>query len=211
MLNTHSLRPESNSQIADIQRIVAAREGQNWCLFVDRDGVINRRIHDGYVRTWSEFDWLPNAEKALRLLRKWAPHLVVVTNQQGIGKGLMTTEEVATIHNYLQNAISPLGDAIEAFQVCPHLSSECCECRKPEPGLVLDWLSSRPLVAPALSIVVGDSQSDHQLALNVAAAAGGCASISIGNSSLEEHADASFDSLWEFAAAVDECRRTTQL
>jgi histidinol-phosphate phosphatase family protein len=129
--------------------------------------------------------------------------LVVVTNQQGIGKGLMSTDDVAAIHHHLQAELAADGVSLDAFQVCPHLESAGCACRKPKPDLVLDWLRRHPRTEPSLSIMAGDSQSDLELARNVAAATGGCASIQIGRrTSRGGVADASFDSLWDFAVAV---------
>lgn len=144
---------------------------------------------------------MPGAPLALRKLREWAPHLVVVTNQQGIGKGLMSADDVAVIHERLQAELAVDGLAIDAFQVCPHLESVGCACRKPRPGLVLDWLGQHPDSELLLSIMVGDSLGDLELARNV-----GCGSIHIGDASLEGIADASFDSLWDFADAVGHAR-----
>ena len=191
---------------AAVQQIVAERAGREWCLFLDRDGVINRQVVGDYVRSRQHFEWLPGAALAVKKLREWAPHIVVVTNQQGIGKGLMSADDVALIHQHLQDGLAPDRLAIEAFQVCPHLESANCRCRKPMPGLVLDWLGEHPASEPYLSIMVGDSLGDLQLARNVAAVVGGCASIHIGEARLRGTADASFGSLWDFAAAVGQAR-----
>lgn len=209
MSNTHSSRlsGRTSAQHLAVQEIVAERAGREWCLFLDRDGVINREVVGDYVRSWRHFEWLPGAPLALKKLREWAPYLVVVTNQQGIGKGLMSAEDVAAIHQHLHAELAADGVKIDAFQVCPHLESAGCACRKPRPGLVLDWLGEHPDCEPLLSIMVGDSLSDLELARNVAAAAGGCVSIQIrGRASLRGFADASFDSLWDFAVAVGHAR-----
>jgi histidinol-phosphate phosphatase family protein len=187
--------------------MVAERAGREWCLFLDRDGVINRQVVGDYVRSWRHFEWLPRAPLALKKLRAWAPYLVVVTNQQGICKGLMSADDVAAIHQHLQAELAEEGVTIDAFQVCPHLASAECACRKPRPGLVLDWLGQHPDCDPSLSIVAGDSQSDLELADNVAAAVGGCGSIAIGvRGGVGVVADGSFDSLWDFAVAVGRAR-----
>jgi len=191
----------------DIRQIVADRVGREWCLFVDRDGVINRQIVDDYVRGWADFEWLPGARDALRKLREWAPHLVVVTNQQGVGKGLMSIGDVTGIHDHIQAELAQDGVAVNGFQVCPHLESRHCSCRKPQPGLVLDWLTDHPSVDPSLSIVVGDSPSDMELAQNVATAVDRCVSIGIGGrASVVGFANAAFNSLWDFAVAVGHAR-----
>lgn len=171
-------------------------------MFLDRDGVINRQIVDDYVRNWQQFEWISGAIEALKALLNWAPHLVVVTNQQGIAKGLMGAADVAEIHRNVQTKIGAGHRNIDAFQVCPHLESSGCNCRKPRPGLVLDWLERHPGVDGSLSIVVGDSPSDIELARRVARVTGGCASVQIGNPSFPLKADASFGTLWHFAEAV---------
>lgn len=187
--------------------MVAERVGREWCLFLDRDGVINRRIVGDYVRNWRDFEWMPRAELAIATLRAWAPHVVVVTNQQGIGKGLMSSDDVAEIHRHLEDDLAGFGVQVDAFQVCPHLELAHCACRKPKPGLILDWLRDHPGTDPSLSVMAGDSQSDLELAHNVAASVGGCASIHIGGpTDVDITADASFDSLWDFAAAVGDAR-----
>ena len=191
---------------AAIRKMVAERAGHQWCLFLDRDGVINRQVVGDYVRNWRQFEWLPGAARALKKLRAWAPYIVVVTNQQGVGAGLMSAVDVMVIHRHLQMQLASDGVLIDGFQVCPHHRSQRCGCRKPRPGLVLDWLGRHPDSEPLLSIVVGDSLSDLELAHNVAAAAGACASVQIGGASSGGVADASFDSLWEFAVAVGHAR-----
>lgn len=205
MSNTRSSGPSSRdaARYAAVRRLVVERTGREWCLFLDRDGVVNRQIVGDYVRRWQDFEWLPGAPLALKWLREWAPHMVVVTNQQGIGKGLMTAHDVAGIHHRLQSELAANGGLIDAFQVCPHLESAGCACRKPRPGLVLDWLAQQPDSEPSLSVMVGDSQSDLELAHSVATACGGCASVHIGGrTNWGAAADASFGSVWDFAVAV---------
>lgn len=211
MSNTNSLRLNHSDPVryAAVRKLVAERDGSQWCLFLDRDGVINRQIIGDYVREWRDFEWLPQACAALKSLRLWAPHIVVVTNQQGIGKGLMRVDEVEAIHRHLRNELAQWGVYIDAIQVCPHLIAVDCECRKPKPGLVLDWLKRHPPVDPSLSVVVGDSECDIQLTTEIAAQTGGCASIQIGSKITHNiTADISFGSLWEFATAVTFVRET---
>lgn len=208
MSNTPS-SPLSSSPIAHrkiIRKIVAERTGREWCLFLDRDGVINRQIGGDYVRNWTQFEWLPEAVQALRVLRDWAPHIVIVTNQQGVGKGLMGGDDVEAIHQHIQQDLAVTGVVIDDFQVCPHLQSLECACRKPRPGLVLEWLERHPGCEGALSVMVGDSPGDLGLARNVSAVTGGCASIRIGGDELNGTGDAAFGSLWEFARAIGHAR-----
>lgn len=186
-----------------VRDIVRDRTGRRWCLFIDRDGVINRQIVGDYVRSWADFEWLPGAVTAVSALLEWAPYVVIATNQQGISKGLMTADDVAEIHRHIRAETVRNSLEINGFQVCPHLESDHCSCRKPCPGLLLDWLDHHPEVDPALSVMIGDGASDLALAQNVAALTGGCVGVHIGpRQGLDSAADVSFNSLQEFTSAV---------
>lgn len=209
MSNTPSSQPSADGDHSNrefVREIVTRRAGRRWCLFLDRDGVINRQIVGDYVRNWSEFVWLPGTRSALRKLRQWAPYIVVVTNQQGIGKGLMTVEDVAEIHRNVVSELAEGGVTLDAIRLCPHLESQGCECRKPRVGLIRDWLVDHPDSDPLLSVMVGDSLSDLELARNVATSIGGCVSIRIGHRDGGAPADAVFESLLDFAIAIEAVR-----
>jgi len=209
MSSTHSSSLDSfeSRDYAAVRRLIVERAGRNWCLFLDRDGVINKQIVGDYVRQWSNFEWLPSARRGLNVLRKWAPHLVVVTNQQGVGKGLMSTDDLEFIHANLRAELATDGVVIDSVRACPHLELARCGCRKPRPGLVLGWLDEHPDVDHSLSIVIGDSRSDIELAHQVAQTTGECASIRIGeHTDSKRVADARFNSLWDFASAVESIR-----
>ena len=76
--------------------------GQKPTVILDRDGVLNRRPpRAGYVRSWEEFQWLSGAKEALRLLRENGYRVVIVSNQAGIGRGLMTESALAEIHQHM--------------------------------------------------------------------------------------------------------------
>jgi D-glycero-D-manno-heptose 1,7-bisphosphate phosphatase len=128
-------------------------------VFVDRDGVINRRIPGGYVRSWEEFHFLPGARAGLRLLRDAGYLLIVITNQRGIGRGLMSEADLAAIHARMQAALSRASAVVDAIFHCPHEIAENCGCRKPRPGL-LEQARRRFAIDAARSWVVGDSLSD---------------------------------------------------
>lgn len=201
-----SARMSNSEQAADasIRRLVTSRAGREWCLFVDRDGVINRKVADDYVRQWNEFEWMPSVRPALKILRDWAPHLVVVTNQQGIGKGLMSIADLDDIHGQIKTVLAEDNVVIDSIRSCPHLESAGCSCRKPRPGLVLDWLANHPAVDQSLSVVVGDSACDFELSRQVALVTGKCTSVQVGGvAESKSAADLAFDSLWEFAIAVE--------
>ena len=128
-------------------------------VFVDRDGVINRRLPGDYVRTWDQFHFLPGARAGLRLLREAGHLLVVITNQRGIGRGLMSESDLAEVHRRMQAELVRADAAVDAILHCPHDLGEGCGCRKPKPGMIERALE-RFAIDVARSWVVGDSLSD---------------------------------------------------
>jgi histidinol-phosphate phosphatase family protein len=143
-------------------------------IFLDRDGVINRRRPD-HVRSWGELEFLPGSLAALRRLHQRGERVVVVTNQSGVGRGLITRAELAAIHELMVEAIESSGGHIERIYVCPHLPSLGCSCRKPRVGMLLR--GARELrIDLSRSILVGDSLTDV-----LAAQAAGCQPILVGD------------------------------
>jgi len=128
-------------------------------VFVDRDGVINQRLPGDYVRSWDQFRFLPGARAGLRLLREAGHLLVVVTNQRGIGRGLMSEADLAALHRRMQVELVRAGAGVDAIFHCPHDLGEGCNCRKPKPGMIEQALARFP-IDTARSWVVGDSLSD---------------------------------------------------
>jgi histidinol-phosphate phosphatase family protein len=134
-------------------------------VFLDRDGVINVDRRD-YVKSWAEFKFLPHVFEALRLLRKNNLHVVVVTNQSAVGRGLMSISTLREIHEKMLRAIEKRGGHIEAIYYCPHRPDEKCECRKPKPGMVLKAKKDLKIDLTQ-SYLVGDSKKDVELARSV--------------------------------------------
>ncbi|MGH7541074.1 MAG: HAD-IIIA family hydrolase, partial [Gemmatimonadota bacterium] len=106
-------------------------------IILDRDGVINRRPPKAeYVRSWDEFEWLPGAADALRLLSQASYSVIVVSNQAGIARGAMTEADLNAINDRLMQETLELGGRIAAIYYCPHGWDEGCDCRKPKPGML---------------------------------------------------------------------------
>lgn len=139
---------------------------KGWTLFLDRDGVINRRLIDDYVKIPEEFDFLPGTLDAIAHFSKIFDKIFIVTNQQGIGKGLMSTKQLEAIHNTMLNQISENGGSIDAVYFCPHLKTENCNCRKPKTGMIIKAQSDFPDINLSKSIMIGDSLSDVELGIN---------------------------------------------
>ena len=120
----------------------------SWTLFLDRDGVINRRIIDGYVRSVRDFEILPGVLEAISRLSVIFGRIIIVTNQQGIGKGLMTEEELSSIHRFLTDKITGAGGRIDAIYHAPNLAQENSVMRKPATGMDTDMQARPSLSAP---------------------------------------------------------------
>ena len=133
---------------------------KSWTLFLDRDGVINRRLENDYVKHWIEFEFLDETLKALKTLNAVFGHIVVVTNQQGIGKRLYTHEDLELIHRNMVYEITYHGGRIDKVYFSPHLAAENHPTRKPGIGMALQAKADFPAIDFKKSIIVGDSESD---------------------------------------------------
>ena len=148
-------------------------------VFLDRDGVINRRRPD-HVKAWEEFEFLPGVLAALVSLRSMNTPVVVVTNQGAVGRGLLSAEALGRIHTRMLQAIRAAGGHVEAIYACLHAPAENCRCRKPAPTLLQRASLELGITLPA-SIMVGDSRSDVE-----AARAAGCRPVLISDSELAD-------------------------
>ena len=138
----------------------------DWTLFLDRDGVINRRIIDGYVTSWEEFEFLPGVLEAFEVLAQRFRHILVVTNQQGVGKGLMTMEQVDAIHDRMCLEVEAHDGRIDGILVCPQLASEPDNYRKPSPEMAYMAQELFPDIDLAKSVMVGDGPTDIEFGRN---------------------------------------------
>lgn len=131
-------------------------------VFVDRDGVINRNRRD-HVKSWEEFAFLPRAAEALAELTRHGLRIVVLTNQAIVNRGMVPRERVDEIHARMVDALEAAGARIEGVFYCPHRPDERCDCRKPNPGLLLQV--SRELgIDISRSYLIGDALSDLRAA-----------------------------------------------
>ena len=132
-------------------------------IFLDRDGVINENRSD-YVKSWSEFCFLPGSKEAIAMLTHAGHRIVVCTNQAGIARGSIPQETVEDIHRRMVAEIAEAGGIIERIYYCPHGKDENCFCRKPRPGMLLrarDELG----IDMQNALFIGDSISDIHAAL----------------------------------------------
>ncbi len=168
---------------------------KSWTLFLDRDGVINERIENDYVKTPEAFVFLPGVLESIAKLGNHFGKIVVVTNQQGIGKGLYSHEDLAAIHQYMKTEIEKAGGRIDAVFYAPNLASENSTLRKPGIGMALNAQKIFPQIDFAKSIMVGDTSSDMQFARNA-----GMKSVFCSGEENSASADIHVSSLAEFAS-----------
>jgi D-glycero-D-manno-heptose 1,7-bisphosphate phosphatase len=136
-------------------------------IFLDRDGVINRKLPEGeYVSSWDRFTLLPGVADAIARLNRAGLRVLVVTNQRGVALGKYTSATVEAIHANLQQALAKSGAHIDAFYVCPHDKNQC-DCRKPLPGMFHQAQADFPGIEPATSLILGDSLSDIHFGANL--------------------------------------------
>ena len=111
--------------------------GEGWSLFLDRDGVINQRIPDDYVKHPDEFEFIPGVTDALGIFAGLFKPIIVITNQQGIGRGLMTNAQLNQVHDIMLQKVSESGGRIDAVFYSPDLKNTRSFTRKPAIGLGL--------------------------------------------------------------------------
>ena len=129
-------------------------------LFLDRDGVINIKLDGRYVKNTDEFEFMVGAEMAISKLSKIFNRILIVTNQQGIAKGIMSDNDLDVLHEYMLFEIKKNGGVIDKIYYCPHLATESCNCRKPNPGLIQQAVIDFPEIKLEQSYLIGDSDTD---------------------------------------------------
>jgi D-glycero-D-manno-heptose 1,7-bisphosphate phosphatase len=139
-------------------------------VFLDRDGVINVNRPD-HVKSWTEFEFLPGALEALARLAALNLPVIVVTNQAIVNRGMVPQPVVDEINCRMAAEIVRAGGRIDAVVYCPHRPEEACQCRKPQPGLLLE-AARRYRLDLRRSVLVGDALSDIE-----AGQAAGCQTI----------------------------------
>ena len=134
-------------------------------LFLDRDGVLNRHLPGDYVRTPQMWEWMPGV---LQCMAQWAgkfKHIVLVTNQRGVGKGLMTDAQLAQVHARMMQDILDAGGRLDLILTCTAVSEEDPR-RKPHPGMFYEACSLFPDIDAKSSVMLGDAPSDAAFAKN---------------------------------------------
>ena len=133
------------------------------CVFLDRDGVINVKPKAGeYIRSWREFRLIPEVVDWIRLFNALGLLVIVVTNQRGVARGLMSLADLEEIHSRMRAELTDRGAFIDDLFCCVH-DEGVCDCRKPGVGMIREAARKWQIDTPA-SIMIGDSDVDRELA-----------------------------------------------
>lgn len=134
--------------------------GEKWTLFLDRDGVINRRLPADYVKSPSQFEFLPGVLDAFRIFNQVFQRIFIVTNQQGVGRGVMTTADLDNVHSAMLNAISRAGGRVDQIYYSTDLNHTGSFTRKPAVGMGLKARKDFPEIRFRNCFMAGDTFSD---------------------------------------------------
>ncbi|MCL4158921.1 UNVERIFIED_CONTAM: hypothetical protein GTU68_047729 [Idotea baltica] len=115
---------------------------------------------DDYVKTVDQFKFLPGAIESISRFQEMFKYIIVVTNQQGIGKELMTHEDLAKIHGHMSKKLNEVGATVDEVLYCPHLAILNPSCRKPNPGMAFQAKEIFKDISFKKSVMVGDTESD---------------------------------------------------
>jgi D-glycero-D-manno-heptose 1,7-bisphosphate phosphatase len=132
-------------------------------IFIDRDGVVNRRRANDYVLDWTQFVFVDGIREALRELSSLGLPIILISNQSAVGRGLLQPEQLMEITERMRNRLEQDGARLDAAYFCPHRPDEACACRKPQPGL-LKQAAADFAVDLSRSVFIGDSDSDVKAA-----------------------------------------------
>ena len=151
---------------------------------MDRDGVINVQLVGDYVKNVAELELREDFLNSIPLIVRNFSKVFIVTNQQGIAKGICTREQVDEVHRHLLRILERHGLHIDNIYMCHHLAGSGCPCRKPATGLAMQAKADFPDIDFACSVMIGDSASDMRFGRNC-----GMETVFIGTVTDENRAD----------------------
>ncbi len=138
----------------------------SWTLFLDRDGVINHEKHMDYIHTWDEFKFYEGVKEAIKIFAEKFKHIIIVTNQRGVGKGVTKLEDLLYIHDNMKSELEAFGGRIDAIYYCPDIDDSSPN-RKPNPGMGLQAKKDFPDINFQKSIMIGNTLSDMKFGRNL--------------------------------------------
>jgi histidinol-phosphate phosphatase family protein len=179
----------------------------DWTLFLDRDGVLNIEKDDDYILNWGEFQFYDTTLEALAILRPLFSRIFLVTNQKGVGKGLMSLADLENIHSNMLAAIRAKGGDLDHLFFCPDLDSDSPN-RKPNPGMAFQAKALYPEVDFFKSIMVGNRPSDMAFGKNAGMHTVFVATTHPQTEDPHPQIDLRYNNLLEFAQAVTDLRKS---
>lgn len=143
---------------------------KNRAVFLDRDGTIIKDNH--YIKDVEKVEFLPNSIEGIKMFNKLGFKCIIVTNQSGVARGLLSIDDVIKVNSYIIDRLSEHGAFIDGIYFCPHYPhghikeySIDCNCRKPKPGLILK--AAKELnIKLSESFMIGDKVSDYHAGKN---------------------------------------------
>lgn len=130
-----------------------------WSLFLDRDGVVNHESETDYIRNWEAFHFLEGVVDSFPIFSTMFKRIFIVTNQKGVGKGLMTEDDLLNIHRNLVTVVERAGGRIDKIYYCSAIE-DSDPCRKPNIGMATKAKQDFPEVLLVKAIMVGNTMSD---------------------------------------------------
>jgi histidinol-phosphate phosphatase family protein len=171
-----------------------------WTLFLDRDGVINYEKPGDYVYNWNEFIFYEGVTEAIKTLTQIFGLIIMVTNQRGIGKELMTVQDLQDIHINMLRAIEAADGSIDRIYYCSSTADDD-PLRKPNPGMALLAKKDYPQIDLSKSIMVGNNISDMEFGRNAGMHTVFLRTTHPGQELPHPAIDLAFDTLADFAKA----------
>lgn len=138
------------------------RIDNSWTLFLDRDGIINKKTKTYYLCKWSEFKFIPSFLKTIPHLAKVFGRIIIVTNQRCIAREQITRSKLNLIHKRMIKKIRSVGGKIDKLYYCPHETTENCKCRKPKIGMAKKAKKEFKEINLKKSVMIGDSPADME-------------------------------------------------
>jgi D-glycero-D-manno-heptose 1,7-bisphosphate phosphatase len=138
---------------------------KSWTLFLDRDGVINQEKYQDYVYKYHEFIFYEGVPEAIKTLSDRFGHVIITTNQRGVGRGLMTEADLLDIHTNMVQDLERAGGRIDKIYYCV-ADDKTHPCRKPNPGMIFQAQADYPDINLKRSLIVGNNMSDMEFGRN---------------------------------------------
>lgn len=168
----------------------------SWNLFLDRDGVINEKIDNDYVRTWEDFKFVDGSLEAICAFGRIFSKIFIVTNQRGVGKGLMSISQLNDLHNNMLLCIKESSGRIDGVYSCTEINDDAI-CRKPNVGMALLVKKEFPELNFSKAIMVGDSMTDMEFGKRL-----GMKTVFIGKKDSDKLIDIVEDTLFQFYLGI---------